>query len=100
MVAHDFLILTTVDEHHNAFLGVTGEPDGTACETMKRRFYRHARNPCPSAKFSVAAYRFGHSQARDRYSINRSFERRLVDAAGDNSRGSAPAPGLTSPTSR
>lgn len=44
------------------------EPEGQ--ETVRLRFYRYRVNPFMPLEFSVAAYRFGHSQVRGGYKIN------------------------------
>lgn len=87
IVAHDFLKRIIGDDLHSDLLGLTTEPDGATRETMRLRFYRHKRHPYLPVEFSVAAYRFGHSQIRDSYTINSSFTRRLFDPAGDDFRG-------------
>lgn len=86
VVAHDFLRRTIGDDLHRQLL-VTVDDEGKARESVRLRFYRHKVRPYIPVEFSVAAYRFGHSQVRDEYSINDSFHRRLFDQGGDDFRG-------------
>jgi len=90
VVAHDFLRRTLGDELHGRLLVSTTEADGTQRESVRLRTYRHKTNPFLPVEFSVAAYRFGHSQVRDRYAINGSFERALFSPNGDDFRGFQP----------
>jgi len=41
-------------------------------------------NPYLPVEFSAATYRFGHSQIRDEYSTNGSFQRWLFDPNGED----------------
>lgn len=92
VVAHDFLRRTVGAGLHDALLLHTPDPDadGGSRESVRLRYYRHKTNPYLPVEFSAAAYRFGHSQVRDEYSINGSFRRRLFDAGGDDFRGFQP----------
>src|SRR3712207_3118487 len=45
-------------------------PDEDGLRSVRLRFYRPKRQPFMPVEFSVAAYRFGHSQVRGGYSIN------------------------------
>lgn len=90
VVVHDFLRRIIGQEMHQRLLTEEAEPGGGTREVLHLRFYRHKRNPYLPVEFSVAAYRYGHSQVRDRYSINRSFNRRVFDPNGDDFRGFQP----------
>lgn len=65
VVIHDYLVRTVGDGLVHELLpkaaGGAGEP---------RRFFRPRRNAYMPVEFSVAAYRFGHSQVRGGYKIN------------------------------
>ena len=87
VVAHDFLRRTVGDAVHDRLLVATGEPDGMRRESVRLGLYRHKANPYLPVEFSGAAYRYGHSQVRDEYSINPRFRRPLFDPAGDDFRG-------------
>jgi hypothetical protein len=50
------------------------------------RYYRAKTSAYMPVEFSAAAYRFGHSQIRDRYALNPSLEQPLF-ASGDDSGG-------------
>ena len=93
VIAHDFLRRTIGAELHSGLLVTTAEPDGTGRESVRLHFYRHKANPYIPVEFSVAAYRYGHSQVRDEYNINSSFRRRLFDPDGDDFRGFQPLRG-------
>jgi hypothetical protein len=54
------------------------EPD------IKRRFYRPRNNPYMPVEFSVAAFRFGHSQIRPTYTLNTSVQNRPIFVPGDS----------------
>jgi hypothetical protein len=90
VVAHDFLRRTVGPDLHSRLLVTTQEQDGRLRESARLRHYRHKANPYLPVEFSVAAYRFGHSQVRDSYAINGSFTRRLFDPNGDDFRGFKP----------
>src|SRR5215218_1323232 len=66
VVIFDFLERTIPDGMLDRLL-VTDE-DGL--RKVRLRFYRPKRQPFMPVEFSGAAYRFGHSQVRGRYSIN------------------------------
>lgn len=90
VVAHDFLRRTIGDELHQRLLTLVTDADARQRESVRLGFYRHKVNPYIPVEFSVAAYRFGHSQVRDEYDINGSFHRRLFDSSGDDFRGFQP----------
>lgn len=90
VVAHDFLWRVLGDDLHKRLVRLETGDDGTPREVVRLRYYRHKVNPYLPVEFSVAAYRFGHSQIRDTYSINRTFRRRLFDPDGDDFRGFQP----------
>lgn len=90
VVVHDFLRRVIGAELHERLLVTTQEADGSLRESVRLGHYRHKRNPYLPVEFSGAAYRFGHSQVRDSYRINGTFERRLFDVGGDDFRGFQP----------
>lgn len=81
VVVHDFLRRTIGEELLQRLLVTTPEPDGRLRESARLTHYRHKVNPYIPLEFSGAAYRFGHSQVRDSYSINRRFDLPLFDPA-------------------
>jgi len=87
VVAHDFLRRIIGDELHDKLLTEETAADGSVKEVVHLGYYRHKVNPYLPVEFSVAAYRFGHSQVRDEYSINGRFHRRLFNTGGDDFRG-------------
>jgi hypothetical protein len=87
VVVHDFLRRTVGDDLHDKLVVSTSEPDGLKRESVRLRHYRHKAHPYLPVEFSVAAYRFGHSQVRDEYNINNTFRRRLFSTTGDDFRG-------------
>lgn len=90
VVAHDFLRRIIGPELHGRLLTRVEDEDGSR-EVIRLQHYRHKKNPYLPVEFSVAAYRFGHTQVRDRYSINGSFNRRLFAAGNpDDFRGFRP----------
>lgn len=90
VVAHDFLGRIVGPDLLAHLLVRRAEADGPPRESTRLRFYRHRVRPFMPVEFSVAAYRYGHSQVRDRYSINNTFERELFSPAGDDFRGFQP----------
>ena len=95
VVAHDYLRRTVGEELHGRLVTITEDEDGKPRETIRLRFYRHKKNPYMPVEFSVAAYRFGHSQVRGRYSINANFERPIFEpgsrpGSGEDFRGFQP----------
>lgn len=65
IVAHDFLQRTVGSE---TFLSVFDESG--PLPRVNRQFYQWNNDPYMPVEFSVAAYRFGHSQVRGRYQLN------------------------------
>lgn len=82
VVVHDFLPRIIGTDLHRQLLTRQPAPAGQVREAVHLRYYRHKANPYLPVEFSVAAYRYGHSQVRDSYSINKAFDRRLFDPAG------------------
>lgn len=87
VVAHDFLRRVVGEDLHRTLITEHPDPDGGEREVVHLRFYRHKVNAYLPLEFSVAAYRFGHSQVRDEYSINGRFHRRLFNPEGEDFRG-------------
>ena len=58
----------------------------TKLPEIRRRYYKPKNNAYMPVEFSAAAYRFGHSQIRDRYALNNGMERPLFEP------GDSPAP--------
>jgi len=77
VVLHHFLRRTVGDETWNDVLGV-----GTL-ETHRRFFGKPRHKPFIPVEFSVAAYRFGHSQVRPFYRVNDGFAGPFLDATED-----------------
>jgi len=65
LVVHDFLRLTVGDATFAAVFDESGP-----VPKVYRRFYKWVNDPYMPVEFSVAAYRFGHSQIRGRYKLN------------------------------
>jgi hypothetical protein len=65
MVVHDFLRRTVGDGMLAAVFDESGP-----MPVVDRRFFAWRNDPYMPVEFSVAAYRFGHSQVRGRYSLN------------------------------
>ncbi len=70
VVVHDYLRRIIGDDLHGQLLGRSADDEGTERERVRLRHYRHKVNPYMPVEFSVAAYRFGHTQVRERYLIN------------------------------
>ena len=66
VVVHDFLARTVGQEVVDSILA----PGGNGVPKIKLRHYRWKIQPYMPVEFSVAAYRFGHSQVRPTYKIN------------------------------
>lgn len=88
IVVHEFLPRIvgekTVEKVFGVRIGVPGRSGST-----RREFYKWRNEPYIPVEFSVAAYRFGHSQVRPGYAINQGFGRPIF-APRDPS---APPPG-------
>lgn len=69
VVAHDFLRRIIGDDLHRRLFVTSPDDEGGQRESVRLSFYRHKVNPYMPVEFSGAAYRFGHSQVRDEYSI-------------------------------
>ena len=65
LVVHDFLRRTVGTEMLASVLDETGPQP-----KVERYFYTWRNDPYMPVEFSVAAYRFGHSQIRGRYKLN------------------------------
>jgi hypothetical protein len=65
IVVHDFLRRTLGPETYQAVFDESGP-----IPKVDREFYRWKNDPYMPVEFSVAAYRFGHSQIRGRYKLN------------------------------
>jgi hypothetical protein len=70
LVVHDFLRRTVGEEMFAAILDEEGPQP-----RVERRYYLWKHDPYMPVEFSVAAYRFGHSQVRGRYSLNTLVQR-------------------------
>ncbi len=70
VVVHDYLRRVIGSELHDQLLTRVPDDEGTERERVRLRHYRHKVNPFMPVEFSVAAYRFGHTQVRERYLIN------------------------------
>jgi hypothetical protein len=90
IVVHDYLRRVIGHDMLDRLLVTVTDPEGSQRESVRLRHYRHKKNPYLPIEFSVAAYRFGHTQARDRYNINASFQRPLFSPNGDDFRGFQP----------
>lgn len=90
VVVHDFLPRTIGDDLFNALVFTASDGEGGMREMVRLRHYRHKVNPYLPVEFSAGAYRFGHSQVQDSYSINGQFNRRLFSPDGDDFRGFQP----------
>lgn len=79
VVLHDFLPRIVGQRTLDMVLQFNddGSPD------IRRRFYRPKTQPYMPVEFSVAAYRYGHSQVRPLYDLNSSVTNRPVFAPGD-----------------
>ena len=66
LVVHDFLRRTVGEDTLGRVLD-DAAPDGAK---VRRKFYVWRNDPYIPVEFSVAAYRFGHSQVRARYRLN------------------------------
>ncbi len=73
VVVHDYLRRIVGPELHGRLLAAMEDDEGKRREVIRLRFYRHKVNPYMPVEFSVAAYRFGHTQVRDRYGVNDTF---------------------------
>ena len=65
IVVHDFLRRTVGAETYGEVFDESG-----SLPRVNRRFYQWKNDPYMPVEFSVAAYRFGHSQVRGRYKLN------------------------------
>lgn len=70
VVVHDFLRRLVGDDLHAQLVTKVKDDQGRERDRVRLRHYRHKVNPFMPVEFSVAAYRFGHSQVRERYLIN------------------------------
>ena len=82
VVVHDYLRRTVGAELHDRLLTTMEDDEGNLREVIRLRFYRHKVNPYMPVEFSVAAYRFGHTQVRDRYGVNNTFDNEPLFSPG------------------
>lgn len=75
IVSHEFL------DH------ICGKKLAEEVRTTPRRYYRWRNEPYIPVEFSVAAYRFGHSQVRQGYRLNSDFGAAFFSQAGPDLRG-------------
>lgn len=73
VIVHDFLERLVGED---TLAAVLPEPEPHMVRDIKRRFYLPRKNAYMPVEFSVAAYRFGHSQVRFQYLINDSVKPR------------------------
>ena len=78
IVAHDFLRRIAGDDIVDAIL------TPAASKPTNRRFFGWSESPFMPVEFSVAAYRFGHSQVRPRYSLNTLVQNLPIFPPGPN----------------
>ncbi len=78
VVVHDFLPRIVGKQLINRLL----KPDDDGTPEVKLRFYRPKYRPFMPLEFSVAAYRYGHSQVRGQYVINTTVPRLPIFTPG------------------
>lgn len=79
VIAHDYLPQVCGPNAVNRRLS---EPAGEQPE-IKNRYYRAQKNAYMPVEFSVAAFRFGHSQVRAAYNLNDAVPNRPIFVPGD-----------------
>ncbi len=82
VVVHDYLRRLIGGQLHDRLLTQTEDDLSRLREVVHLRFYRHKRNPYMPLEFSGAAFRFGHTQARNRYVVNEMIGDRPLFAPG------------------
>lgn len=80
VVVHDFLERTVGKDVVDSILMT----DETGVRRIKLRYYRWKVQPFMPVEFSVAAYRFGHSQVRPTYSINSTVQNLPIFSQAEN----------------
>jgi len=80
VVVHDFLHRTVPEDVFDSIW----KTDATGAPSIELRFYRAKQNPFMPVEFSVAAYRFGHSQVRPTYRINETVPELPIFAPTEN----------------
>lgn len=80
VVVHDYLRLTCGDD----VLGrKVKEKQGQPAD-IRLRWYKALKHPYMPVEFSVAAFRFGHSQVRSAYNLNQAIQNIPLFAPGDD----------------
>jgi len=80
IIAHDYLPKVCGKKLIDELL--IEDEDGVV--EIKRRYYRPENNPYMPVEFSVAGFRFGHSQVRPTYDLSAEVTERPIFAAGDD----------------
>ena len=81
VVVHDYLTRTCGQDAVTKRLHENPDP---AKNEIKNRYYRVRKNAYMPIEFSVAAFRFGHSQVRAAYNLNEIVTNTPIFAAGDD----------------
>lgn len=75
VILTEFLPLTVGGSVYDLLVDRALGPNGRRCYKIKDlSFYQFDENPYIPVEFSVAAYRYGHSQARSTYHLNRRLQ--------------------------
>lgn len=81
LVANDFLPKLVGDATMRKIWRNWGDPEEEP--DIRRRFFKPQKNPYMPIEFSVAAFRFGHSQIRPAYDLNEAVRQRPIFVPGD-----------------